>query len=438
MIVTRDRKDDNDTYFGPYANVRYLRETITLLNRLFPIRKCKKKLNVNSKGGCFLKPVGRVCLYFQMKQCFAPCQGMVDPALYNQTIRRIILFLKGENNKLVNDLKEEMEILSKKLKFENAQIIRDRLTAIEKVMEKQKIITDSFQSRDILFITEADSIFNITLLFIRGGKMTGKDNFIISNKVSNAEKVLNDFMKQFYIDADFLPEEVIIPFLTEDTRVLEKLLNNQRKIKIKCPEEDIDKKLIRMARENSKIELSNYFADLEYKNRKKELKILKKYLKLMHEPKVIEGFDVSNIQGKSAVGSMVYFKDGDPDKSEYRKFKIKTVEGIDDVRMIHEIVSRRYRRRIKEDKPLPDLVLIDGGRGQLNSAEDALKHLNLGNLPLVSLAKREELIFQRGVTRPLKLMQTNPGLKLLQRVRDEAHRFAVSYHKVLRKKKLGI
>ncbi len=438
LVIIRERKNDNDIYFGPYTNGRYLREICTMLNRLFSIRKCSKKLIVNPKAGQFLKPEGKVCLYFQMEQCPAPCQGTVDPVWYRRVINQIILFLKGKNQQLAKELKEEMEQLSSELKFEKARVIRDRLSAIEKIMEKQKIVVDNFQSKDIFYITEDNDIFNITILFIRQGKMVGKDNFIISNKVSKAKKILNDFIKQFYINTDFLPQEIIIPFVVEDRKILEKLLNREKKqkVRIKCPKTEIEKSLIRMAKENSKIELSNYLADKEYKTRTKELKVLKKYLNLKHEPQIIEGFDISNIQGKFAVGSMVRFKDGQPDKSSYRKFKIGSVEGIDDVKMIREIVFRRYKRLLNEKKELPGLVIVDGGKGQLNSAENALKELNLSNLPLVSLAKQEELIFRKGIKSPLKLLRSNPGLKLLQRVRDEAHRFAVSYHRLLRSKKL--
>ncbi len=438
LVIIRERKNDNDIYFGPYTNVRYLREICTMLNRLFSIRKCSKKLIVNPKAGQFLKPEGKVCLYFQLEQCPAPCQGSVDPAQYRRVINQIILFLKGKNQQLARELKEEMEQLSSELKFEKARTIRDRLSAIEKIMEKQKIVVDNFQSKDIFYITEDNDLFNLTVLFIRQGKMVGKDNFIISNKVSKAKKILNDFIKQFYINTDFLPQEIIIPFVVEDRKILEKLLNREKKqkVRIKCPKTEIENSLIRMAKENSKIELSNYFANKEYKTRAKELKVLKKYLNLKHEPQIIEGFDISNIQGKFAVGSMVCFKDGHPDKSSYRKFRIRSVEGIDDVKMIREIVFRRYKRLLNEKKELPGLVIVDGGKGQLNSAEDALKELNLSNLPLVSLAKQEELIFQKGIRSPLKLLQSNPGLKLLQRIRDEAHRFAISYHKLLRSKKL--
>lgn len=191
-----------------------------------------------------------------------------------------------------------------------------------------------------------------------------------------------------------------------------------------------------MASENAIIALNNYFTDMEYKTGKKELKILIKELHLKREPKIIEGFDISNIQGKFAVGSMVRFTDGVPDKKEYRKFKIKTVKGINDVKMIYEIVSRRYKRILNEKKTFPDLILIDGGKGQLHSAHKALQDIQLSNLPHLSLAKKEELIFIHGKDTPLRLSRSNPGLKLLQRVRDEAHRFAIKYHKQLRSKEM--
>lgn len=438
LLITRERKNDGDVYFGPYANPKYMKETFKMLQRLFPFHKCKKKLILNSKKGMFLKPVGHHCLYFQLEQCLAPCQGKVDPSDYYHLIHQVILFLKGENLELAKELKKEMEQDSAELKYEKAKLIRDRLNAIEKIMEKQKIIVDNFESKDIFYITENNTIFNITVLFIRQGKMVGKDNFIINNKMNTLKKILNDFIKHFYINSDFIPEEIIIPFTIEDRQVLQKLLNKKRKqkIRIRCSKTALENKLIQMAEENSKIELNNYLADQEYKVRKRELKTLKKYLNLRRVPQIIEGFDISNIQGKFAVGSMVRFKDGCPDKKGYRRFKIKTIKGIDDFKMIKEIITRRYKRLLNENKVLPDLILIDGGKGQLHSAEVALKHLELSNLPLISLAKKEELIFRLGLKNPLKLLRSNPGLRLLQHVRDEAHRFAITYHKKLRSKKL--
>lgn len=437
LTITRERLNDKDLYFGPYASGVNIRDILKLINRIFPIRKCTKKLNIKKKNNLWLKPVGKYCLYHQLKQCMGPCQGTIDPEEYKKNFHQIILFLKGEDQKLHNEMEEQMKQLSDKMKYEQAQLIKERLISLKKVMEKQKIVSSSFNSKDIFMIIQRESTYNITILFIREGKMTGKDNFIIHNKVSPLKQILNDFIKQFYIDANIIPEEIITPFPIEDRMLLQKILKqNNKPIKIKIPKDPLNKKLLLMAQENAEITLNNYFADMEYKNKRKELKVLKQELHLKREPEIIEGFDISNIQGELAVGSMVRFTKGIPDKKEYRKFKIKTVEGIDDFKMMYEVVYRRYNRLKKENKELPDLILIDGGKGQLHSAQKALNELHLNNQPILSLAKKEEIIFQTHKEDGLKLSKANPGLKLLQRVRDEAHRFAIQYHKLLRKKEM--
>ncbi|MBU1076316.1 MAG: excinuclease ABC subunit UvrC [Spirochaetes bacterium] len=439
LIITRERKNDQDLYLGPYPNARFLKEIIRMLIRLYPVKKCSKKLLLKRYKDLYLKPVGKYCLYFQLKQCMGPCQGKVDPTEYSAMIDQIILFLEGKDKEFTRELKSQMDILSQTLQFEKAQVIRDRLIAFEKIMEKQKIVSNNFESRDIYAITEKENVFNITILFIRQGKLIGKDNFILHNKINTAKKVLNDFIKQFYIDSNITPEMVLIPFPIEDKYILQRALKNKNKIvSIRSPKQEIEKNLYKMAKENADAGLNNYFADTEYKSRKRELTILKKELHLKRDPESIEGFDISNIQGKFAVGSMVRFTEGIPDKKEYRKFKIRTIEGIDDVKMIREIVFRRYKRILEEKKALPDLILIDGGKGQLHFAQRALQELGLENLPAVSLAKKEELIFRSHTDEPIRLPGSNPGLRLLQRIRDEAHRFAIQYHKLLRSKNLVI
>lgn len=233
LIITRERKNDNDIYFGPYTNAGYLKKILKMLNHLFPIRKCNKKLKFNKKNNFFLKPVGKYCLYFQLKQCMGPCQGKVNPDEYKQLINQIILFLKGDDKKLSRQLQKEMDRYSKELQYEKAQIIRDRIIALKQIMEKQKITTSNMGNNDIFYIIEKDNIFNIILLFIRQGKLIGKDNFIIASKINSAKKILNDFIKQFYIDSNIIPEEIIIPFSIEDKNILQKVLKMQKKNKNK-------------------------------------------------------------------------------------------------------------------------------------------------------------------------------------------------------------
>jgi len=307
-------------------------------------------------------------------------------------------------------------------------------------MEKQSIVSSQFESQDFIAFTKKDDIYNITILFIREGKVIGKNNFFVKKKFSemSEEEILSSFIKQYYSNPSFLPSEIITDLMLEDSKAIEEwlyTLTNQ-KIKIRICETDFENRVIELARQNSIIELSNYLADIETKDAHKRLKDLMKVLKLKNVPKSIEAFDVSNIMGKFAVGSMVKFVNGLPAKNEYRKFNIKTVDGIDDFKMIEEIVYRRYKRLKEENKELPDLILIDGGKGQLQSAIKALEKNEIFNIPIISLAKKEEVIYLPNKEEPLKLNRNSPALKLLQNIRDEAHRFAITFHKEKRSKEI--
>ncbi len=440
LIIVRRRAKDNALYFGPYTSVKSMRETLKLINRIFPIRKCNKKLKLERSIPPYFKPVGNYCLYYQMKQCLAPCQGNVDPQEYKRIIKQISLFLQGKNHDLIQELNLRMQEYTKKLEFEKAAKIRDRLLAIEKVMEKQKIISSKFESKDVIAFSYKGEIYNITLLFIREGKMVGKNNFVIEKKFKEmtTDEIITSFIKQYYSNPSFLPEEVLLSIQIEDAELIEQWLFNitGQKINIKIAKTEFENRLLKMAYENSVIELSNYLMDIEMRESKKRLIQLQKVLNLKRLPTEIEAFDISNISGKFAVGSMVKFINAQPAKNEYRQFKIKTVDGIDDFKMMEEVVFRRYKRIKDENKNLPDLILIDGGKGQLTAALSALHKNEIYNIPIIALAKREELIFIPGKSEPLKLNRNSSALKLLQNIRDEAHRFAIEFHKRLRKKEL--
>ncbi len=438
LIITRKRERDNNLYFGPYTSAKSMRETIGIINRVFPIRKCNKKLIVTSSKKPYFKPVGNRCLYFQMRRCLGPCQGEVSMDEYKKIIDSIILFLKGDNSDLLNSLRKEMDEYKEKLEFENAAKVRDRIIAIERLMEKQKIVLSKFDSKDFLSFSYRDGIYNITLIFVRDGKVIGKNNFIIKKKLSEMsdEEVLSSFIKQYYSNPSFLPERIVLSIKLNEKRVIEKWLMkiSNQEIHIDTPNDELEEKLLEMARENSVIELSNYFADNEFKEKKRAILMLKKVLKLKNLPVEIEGFDISNISGTFSVGSMVKFINGNPAKNEYRKFKIRNVEGIDDFKMIEEVVYRRYKRLKENNSKLPDLILIDGGKGQLSSATSGLRKNDIYNQPIISLAKKEELIFVPEAEEPLRLNRHSIALKLLQNIRDEAHRFAIEYHRNIRLK----
>jgi len=440
ILIVRKRDKDNSLYFGPYTSAKSMRETLKLINRIFPIRKCNKNLKLTNSQPPYFKPVGQYCLYYQLNQCLAPCQGNVDPNEYKKIIDEIILFLKGKTDSLIESLNSLMQNYSKNYEFEKAARIRDRILHIKNIMEKQSIVSSQFESQDFIAFTKKDDIYNITILFIREGKVIGKNNFFVKKKFSemSEEEILSSFIKQYYSNPSFLPSEIITDLMLEDSKAIEEwlyTLTNQ-KIKIRICETDFENRVIELARQNSIIELSNYLADIETKDAHKRLKDLMKVLKLKNVPKSIEAFDVSNIMGKFAVGSMVKFVNGLPAKNEYRKFNIKTVDGIDDFKMIEEIVYRRYKRLKEENKELPDLILIDGGKGQLQSAIKALEKNEIFNIPIISLAKKEEVIYLPNKEEPLKLNRNSPALKLLQNIRDEAHRFAITFHKEKRSKEI--
>jgi excinuclease ABC subunit C len=440
ILIVRKRDKDNSLYFGPYTSAKSMRETLKLINRIFPIRKCNKNLKLTNSQPPYFKPVGQYCLYYQLNQCLAPCQGNVDPNEYKKIIDEIILFLKGKTDSLIKSLNTLMQNYSKNYEFEKAARIRDRILHIKNIMEKQSIVSSQFESQDFIAFTKKDDIYNITILFIREGKVIGKNNFFVKKKFSemSEEEILSSFIKQYYSNPSFLPSEIITDLMLEDSKAIEEwlyTLTNQ-KIKIRTCETDFENRVIELARQNSIIELSNYLADIETKDAQKRLKDLMKVLKLKNVPKSIEAFDVSNIMGKFAVGSMVKFVNGLPAKNEYRKFNIKTVDGIDDFKMIEEIVYRRYKRLKEENKELPDLILIDGGKGQLQSAIKALEKNEIFNIPIISLAKKEEVIYLPNKEEPLKLNRNSPALKLLQNIRDEAHRFAITFHKEKRSKEI--
>ncbi len=440
LIITRERKNDNNIYFGPFTSVKPLRESYRLIHKIFPIRKCRKNLKIKSKTPPYFPPVGNYCLYYQIKQCLAPCQGNISPEEYKSIVENVLLFLKGKNKQLIDELTKEMNQAAENLQFEKAALIRDRIKAIEKIMEKQRVVSSRFESKDVIVTASKDGFINFTVIFVREGKITGKTNFIQTQKFhqEQPEFILSEFLREYYSSASFLPEEILIENQIEDMNLIEEWIKRKFniKIKIKVPEDQQEKDIIQIAKENCEMELATYLLDIKTRDIKKSLRLLKEKLGLKKIPEVIEGFDISNIGGEFAVGSMVKFINGEPVKSEYRKFKIKTVEGIDDYSMMKEIVYRRYKRLMEENKRLPELILIDGGKGHLSSAIEGLREAGIRNIPIISLAKKEELIFKPGESGPLKLSRRSPALKLLQNIRDEAHRFAIQYHRSLRDKKL--
>jgi excinuclease ABC subunit C len=386
----------------------------------------------------------RPCLNYHIQKCLGPCSGKVQREDYLKVINEIILFLDGRGLQLEKELSQKMNNFAQELKFEEATRVRDQLRALEKVMEEQKISSYSKRNRDVIALGRKHGRSNACLFSIREGKLLARDNFLLRGTQDLERKeIMTDFIKRYYHKATFIPEEVILENEIEDLESISSWLSEKRggRVKIHFPRRGEKLKLVKMAAKNAlsfleEARVKEMFGAKETGSIK-ELSALGGDLGLEISPLLIEAFDISNIGGKEAVGSMVSFKNGEPNKESYRKFKVKTVEGIDDCAMMEEVLRRRYKRVLEENKPLPDLILVDGGKGQLSSALKVLKELGIEEeIPVLGLAKRKEEVFLPGKSRALSLPPDSESLRLLQRIRDEAHRFAHTYHRDLREKKV--
>ena len=431
------KKNNNVLYFGPYSSSRAVRETLRYVNSLFPIRKCSQSV---------FKSRVRPCLYYQIGKCVAPCCDLVDEASYKELINEIIMVLKGENAELLKALKKKMHDASVALKYEKSAKFRDRIFAIEKTVEKQKISTLEFVDRDVFgYYGEGNSI-QIQAMFIRNGNLEDIASYRFSNINNTLSNVFCSFINQFYVQTRFIPDEVVMPVESEDKEILEELLSEKKghKIKVICPKRGEKHKLLEMATKNAE---NAFKIRLDVGDSiESTLASLKKHLSLTNIPKRMECFDISNIGGKQAVGSMVTFENGVSVKSKYKRYKVKTVSQSDDYAMMYEVLTRRYTRAFKEDD-FPELTVIDGGKGQLGIARRVFDELGVDRVDVIALAKSkrkvarhadskqklDERVFIGDNTDPIVLNQDSSELRLLVNIRDEAHRFALAYHKKLRK-----
>ncbi|MFY9313773.1 MAG: excinuclease ABC subunit UvrC [Tepidanaerobacteraceae bacterium] len=434
--VVRTVKKDGARYFGPYANAGAMREAIDVINKIFPIRSCKKDLSE--------VPIDeRPCLNYHIKRCLAPCQGFVKDEEYNEMINNIIMFLEGKRETLVKQLKDRMQEAAEKLDFERAAVLRNQISALEKVLEKQKVVSTDMIDQDIIAMARGSGIVCIQVFFIREGKLISREPFILNNTDDiERQEILTSFVKQFYNNAHFIPKEIIIDEDIDDRDTIEEWLSRKKgqKVYVLIPKRGEKKKLAQMVAENARA----YLEQVESREERERirnlqaLEELKKFLNLKELPQRIEAFDISNTQGTESVASMVVFEGAQPKKEDYRKFKIKTVEGPNDFESMKEVISRRFKRALSGDRKfqkLPDLLLIDGGKGQLKYAREALKELGLSHILTIALAEEYEHIFVEGRDDPIVLPENSEALFLVQRVRDEAHRFALSFHRSLRSKR---
>ncbi|UCD84761.1 MAG: excinuclease ABC subunit UvrC [Deltaproteobacteria bacterium] len=441
-IVRRPRRDGS-LIFGPYSSVHAVRETLGLVNKLFPLRTCTDSM---------LKNRSRACLQYQIKRCLAPCLNLVDKQTYRELVKEVILFLEGKSRELTGLLKEKMRKASEALDFEEAARIRDQLQSIETTLEKQKVVSTKGRDQDIFAYFRQGGLMEIHTLFVRQGQLIGSSSYHFIEPKLTEEEVFSSFIKQFYHQERFIPEETILPIKIDDSRLIEELLQEKKgeKIRIIVPQRGERLKLLELARQNAEFALKGS-QDYEH-SREKSLIELKSQLGLRNLPGWIECFDISNIAGSQAVGSMVVFEGGVPRKDRYRHYRIKELAQVDDYGMMKEVLSRRYREA--EGKEIPDMLIVDGGKGQLNIALSVLQELKLEGLNVISLAKKskdeprvashlrnrlkskgDEKIYLPGKKNPTVLPKDSPALLLLQRIRDEAHRFAITYHRKLRDKK---
>lgn len=447
ILLTRTVNKDKNLYFGPYGSTKVVRDTIDVIKKLFPIRTCKKNLNSIKKGD-------RPCLYYHINQCQGPCQGNIDKEDYRKVIGDVCKFLDGKYGDLIDDLKHKMDAAAKNLNFEKAASLRDKISSIEKVMEKQKIISLDMLDQDVIAIALGETESIVQMFFIRSGKLTGSEQFILdSENVYNAKEILSSFLKQFYLTSTFIPKEVLLQHEIEEALIIERWLTSKRgnRVYIKVPRKGNKKKIVDMALKNAieALETLKQKMTMERARTIGALEELAQILNLTYIPTRIEAFDISNTLGKDSVGSMVVFEKGKPVKSDYRRFRIRWIEGPDDYASIEQVIERRFKRGLKEKAKLefenkdprkgkfsimPDLILIDGGKGQLNAATGRLRKLNIDFIPTISLAEKSNEVYMIGMEEPVAFPQNSLSLQLLQRIRDEAHRFAITYHRSLRGK----
>jgi len=446
VTVTRLMVQDGSRYFGPYTSVWAVHQTLDVLRRIFPYLTCDRTITGEDE---------RACLYYDIKLCVAPCIGAATYESYRQMIDDLCQFLQGRTEPIVSRLQGEMEQAAEQLRFERAAALRDQIRAIENVVERQKVISTDYIDSDVIAMARANGDACVQVFFIRGGKLIGREYFLLEGTEATPDPgVMAEFIKQFYDQAPSVPDQVLLPHEVEEAQIIRQWLRQKsggEKVEIVVPHDGQQRDLIQMAAENAAETLAALQAQWEADTHRQELALteLQQALALPEPPNRIECYDISNTQGTAAVGSMVVFERGVPKKSFYRRFNIRTVTGPDDFASMEEVLTRRFNRWQAADeasqapgkKPdpafalLPDLLLVDGGKGQLGRAVGVLEHFGLqGKVPVASLAKQNEELFVPKRAASILLPRQSQGLYLVQRIRDEAHRFAITSHRNRRTK----
>ncbi len=436
---TRKLPNDGSRYFGPYASASSVDEAMNLVRRLFPFRTCTIDIHEGERA------LPRPCLLYHIKRCQGPCIEAIDRDAYRADIEQVELFLEGNADALVDGLRQEMQLASEQQAYEKAAVLRDKVRAIERTMESQKMAAFTRTELDLVALARKDDQAAVQLFVVRNGKMLGRDVFFLdAPRDVPDEEVLHSFLEQYYARATSVPREVLVPRSLTDTGQLEAFLTGRRggTVRLRTPQRGEKRELMDLARRNASEALAREAARwLADEGRTLgALEELAAALDLPGPPMRIECYDISNFQGSESVGSMVVFEEGRPRTGEYRRFRIRSVKGANDFASHQEVLRRRFRRAaageegVEEERrwAMPDLVILDGGRGQVSAGEEVLEELGLGDLPLAGLAKEREELILPGRQDPVLLPVTSPALYLVQRLRDEAHRFAITYHRNLR------
>ncbi|RME84240.1 MAG: excinuclease ABC subunit UvrC [Caldilineae bacterium] len=445
ISVVRRMLPDGARYYGPFTSGHTVRQTLEALRRVFPYLDCNREITGRDE---------RPCLYYHIKRCAGPCIGAIDRESYREIIDGFCHFLEGKTEEVIEELNRRMLLAAERMQFERAAMYRDQIRAAQRIVERQKVVSGRQEDEDVIAFAQDKGNACVQVFFIRRGRLIGRDSFMLEGvgEEENGE-LLASFLKQFYAEAAYLPPQVLLPRALEEQEIIERWLRSKRgaRVTLRIPKRGAKKELVELATENARSALLAMQAEWEADAHRHTEAVanLQAALDLPKPPTRIECFDISTLQGTNTVGSMVVFVRGAPRKSDYRRFKVASVQKSgepDDYASMREVLRRRYRRAVEEQatdpgrrvdpvwKILPDLLIVDGGKGQLNVAVEVLQELGLLEVvPVVGLAKREELLFVPGKADPIRLPADSPEMYLVQRVRDEAHRFAITYQRNLRR-----
>jgi excinuclease ABC subunit C len=430
LSIVRRVQKDGALYYGPYVPTGAMRETLKVIRKVFPLATCEIEINGRAD---------RACLEFEIKRCMAPCIGNQTKEDYHQIVKQVRMFLEGRDTELLDGLRAKMHAAAEQEDFEEAARVRDRIVKIDRTLERQRVAQTSGIDQDVVGIARQGPAVDLQMLFVRGGLLIGRKDFFWPEGADTTDvELVRSAIEQFYNKDGLPPKELLIPVALEDTPLIEDWLSQKKgeSVRVVTPERGAKHQLLRLAEENAGAAIADHLRDQEID--RQAVEELKRLLRLPLAPRRIECFDISNTMGDQSVASMVVWDEGQAKKADYRKYRIKTVEGANDFASMQEVVARRYHS--SQELPLPDLVMIDGGLGQLMAAIEGLRTIGRSELTMIGLAKargeKEERVFLPGRKNPVLLNPSSPATHLLQRIRDEAHRFAITYHRKLRGKAL--